>query len=175
MTTKTKNSLSKINLYLDIVLVVGFLITMEEKLTDEALHEWLGVALGISLMAHLLLHWNWIMAVTKRFFQKIPRPARINYILNIALFIAFTMIIFSGLMISKVVVGTFGLAGSDDPFWKILHTMSSNVVLLLVGMHIALHWRWVVNAFKRYLLSPVQRYFGGQPTPRLTSPLTIKK
>ena len=89
MTTKTKNSLTKIYLYLDIALVVGFLITMEEKLTGAALHEWLGVALGASLLAHLLLHWNWIVAVTQRFFQKIPWSARINYILNAALFIAF--------------------------------------------------------------------------------------
>jgi hypothetical protein len=80
MSIKSKNSLNKINLYLDLALVVGFLITMEEKLTGRTLHEWLGVALGVSLVVHLLLHWDWMVAITRRIFKKRPRSTRLNYI-----------------------------------------------------------------------------------------------
>jgi len=175
MIAKSKNSLNKINLYLDLVLVVGFLITMEEKLTGQTLHEWLGIALGASLMVHLLPHWSWIVAVTQRFFRKIPRPTRLNYLLNTALFVTFTLIIFSGLMISESVTGILGLSGSQDPFWKMLHVTASNTVLVLVGLHIALHWQWVVNAFKRYVFSRMQGYFGRRPAAGLTSAAVTHK
>lgn len=175
MIAKSKNSLNKLNLYLDLVLVVGFLITMEEKLTGQTLHEWLGIALGASLVVHLLLHWNWIVVVTQRFFRKIPRPTRLNYTLNTAFFAAFTLIIFSGLMISESVTGILGLTGSQDPFWKMLHFTASNTVLVLVGLHIALHWQWVVNAFKRYVFSRMQDYFVRQPVAGLTSATATHK
>ena len=168
MSTKSKNSLNKINLYLDLALVVGFLITMEEKLTGRTLHEWLGVALGVSLVVHLLLHWDWIVAITRRIFKKRPWSTRLNYILDMALFVAFTLIIFSGLMMSESVIGILGLHGSRDHFWKMLHSTATNTVLVLAGLHIALHWQWVVKAFKRYGLS----YCGairGQSAARLTS------
>ena len=69
-------------------------------LTGLTIHEWLGIGLGLAVIVHLLLHWSWIVQVTKRFFGRTTWTSRINYALNILFFIALTVFIFTGLLIS---------------------------------------------------------------------------
>jgi hypothetical protein len=73
------------------------------------------------------------------------------------LFITVTLIIFSGIMMSKVVLSTFDLSGSHDMIWRWLHGAATNAALILVGLHIALHWKWIVNAVKRYVWQPLRK------------------
>src|SRR6187455_328514 len=92
------------NLIVDSVIFLAFLVAMAPHFTGMAIHEWLGIAFGAAITTHLLLHWQWIVEITKRFFGKAQWSARINYILNALLFIDITLIIFSGLMISEEVL-----------------------------------------------------------------------
>jgi hypothetical protein len=39
------------------------------------------------------------------------------------------------------------------------HDASANVFLLLLGLHTALHWNWIVDAFKRYVFQPIAGIF----------------
>jgi cytochrome b len=166
-TTLNKSILSKtkINLMLDIALFLVFLVVYEAKATGETVHEWLGVGMVVFIILHMLLHWQWVVHITQRFFQKIKTEPRINYMLNVGLFISFTTIIFSGLMISRSVLPFFGLATPDTPFWKMLHSLASDITLGLVALHIALHWQWLANAVKRYAIAPVRNYFGRKSRP----------
>lgn len=34
------------------------------------LHDWSGVVMAILVLAHLILNWDWIMSMTKGFFEK---------------------------------------------------------------------------------------------------------
>jgi hypothetical protein len=43
--------------------------------------------------------------------------------------------------------------------WRPLHDMTANLFLLLLGLHTALHWGWVVESFKRYIFKPIGRLF----------------
>ena len=95
-------------------------------------------------------------------FSKLARQARINYVLNLALLVAFTLIIFSGLMISEEVLPLLGLQGVHGGVWKSLHTLAADAVVWLVGLHIALHWKWIVTNVKKYL-------FGWLPKRRRTA------
>ena len=45
----------------------SFLWTRETWIT---LHDWVGVALAIVIVLHLVLHWHWIVYMTKKLFQK---------------------------------------------------------------------------------------------------------
>lgn len=152
-------SKTKINLMLDIALFLVFLVVYEAKATGEVVHEWLGVGIVAVILLHILLHWQWVVHITQRFFQKIESESRINYIVNMVIFISFTTIIFSGLMISRSVLPFFGLAAPDTPFWRMLHSLASDITLGLVALHIALHWQWLANALKRYGIAPVRAYF----------------
>jgi hypothetical protein len=143
------------NLLVDTTIFVGFLLATDPRATGQTIHEWLGVAFGAAIIVHLLLHWKWIVNVVRRFFSKLPGQVRLNSILNTLLFITVTLIIFSGIMISKVVLSTFGLTGQHDGIWRIVHTTATNVALIIVGLHVALHWKWVVSTIKRYMWQPI--------------------
>ncbi len=143
------------NLLVDGAIFAGFLLATDPHATGQTIHEWLGLAFGAGIITHLLLHWKWIVNVVRRFFSKLPGQVRINSILNSLLFIAMTLIIFSGIMISKVVLSTFGLSGSHDAIWRWLHTSATNVTLIIVGLHVALHWKWIVSTIKRYAWQPL--------------------
>ena len=100
------------NLLVDTAIFAGFLLATDPHATGQTIHEWLGIAFGAAIITHLLLHWKWIVSVVRRFFSKLPGQVRINALLNSLLFIAMTLIIFSGIMISKVVLSTFGSAAA---------------------------------------------------------------
>jgi len=38
-----------------------------------------------------------------------------------------------------------------------LHDMSANIFLVLLGLHTALHWGWVVTTFNKYLVQPIMK------------------
>jgi hypothetical protein len=151
MKTKMKLSTTKRNLLVDLLIVAGFLFASQPHLTGMAIHEWLSLGLAVGFLTHILLHWRWVFETTRRLFSKVARQSRINYILNLAPLVAFTLIIFSGLMISEEILPLIGLQGVHGGVWKWLHTAAADLVVWLVGLHIALHWKWIVNAVKKYL------------------------
>ena len=152
--TSTKPNRNTTNLIVDIAIFLAFLVAMAPHFSGMAIHEWLGVAFGAAIITHLLLHWQWIVEVTKRFFGKAQWSARINYILNALLFVDVTLVIFSGLLISEVALPLIGVELAQSSMWRGLHTTSANLFLPLVGLHIALHWQWIMNMFKRFVIAP---------------------
>lgn len=156
---KSTMSKTKINLIVDSVLFLVFLVVYQAKATGDTIHEWLGVSIAVAIIVHILLHWSWVVTISQRFFQKIQTEPRINYVLNAGLFICFSTIIFSGLMISRSVLPFFGLEVADTSFWKTVHFTAADASLWLAALHVALHWRWVADTAKRYVLSPIAQYF----------------
>jgi hypothetical protein len=165
---KKKPNPNKINLTLDIFLVSVFLVTMSPRFSGLAIHEWLSIAFGGAMVVHLLLHWQWIIEISKRFLGNAPGISRLNYLLNGLLFIAMTVVMVSGIVISEIVLPSFGILWVGAEAWQRIHTLSADVSLVLVGLHIAFHWQWIVNAFKRYLMAP----FPGKPQP---SPVSMQR
>jgi hypothetical protein len=140
---------TRLNLVVDSTMFLAFLVATAPRFSGVAIHEWLGISFGAAIITHLLLHWQWIVAVTKRFLDATAWSARINYILNTLLFIDMTVIIFTGLMISKTVLPTLGITLTDSGAWHQIHTLSANLSLVFVGLHVALHWSWIANAIRR--------------------------
>lgn len=141
-----------VKLALDLIIFAGFLIGMEPRLTGIAIHEWLTVAGVAAFITHLLLSWRWIVEITRRFISKASGNARINYILNWLLFIDGVLIMLTGLMISEAVLPAFGLRLPASRFWRGLHSITADLFIPILGLHVALHWRWIINTTKRCLL-----------------------
>jgi hypothetical protein len=159
--TKTKNQ-TKTKLIIDVIIFIAFLIAMDPHSSGIAIHEWLATSLIAALVAHLLLSWNWITQVTRRFLSKTNAQSRLNYILNWLLFIDGTVIMLSGFMISESVLPFLGITLPHNFTWRSLHDLSANLFLFLLGLHTALHWNWIVDAFKRYIFQPVGRIFSAK-------------
>jgi hypothetical protein len=122
-------------------------------------HEWLATAALAALIVHLLLSWDWIVQISRRFLGRVNLQTRINYVLNWLLFIDGSIMMLSGFMISEAVLPSLGVTVPRNFAWRPLHDMTANLFLLLLGLHTALHWGWVVESFKRYIFKPIGRLF----------------
>jgi hypothetical protein len=172
--TVTKSSSTQINVWVDLALFTAIMLTLSPFLTGMTIHEWLGLGLGVGILVHLLLHWQWVVAVIRRFFGQLTWSARINLILNSLLFIDLTIIIFTGIMISREALPLFGISLEGGRVWEGLHRSSADLSLFLAGLHVAVHWKWILNAIQRYILAPIFK-LGRAPAPQPTpAPIFIR-
>jgi len=158
--SKSALSQTRSKLWVDILIFAAFLITMEPRGSGLAIHEWLTLSMLAAMTVHLLLNWDWIITITSRFLGKLGGLNRINYILNWLLFVDGTLIMISGIMISEVALPFMGIQLPQGFGWRRLHDMSANLFLLMLGVHTALHWSWIVSTFNRYVIQPVARMLG---------------
>src|SRR5512147_1572727 len=117
---------TKLNFWIDIAIFAGFMVAMEPRSTGISIHEWFTVAAVGTLIVHFVLHWDWFMGLTSRFFAKLFHSSRLNYVIAIAIFIGFTSLMVSGLMISEHVVPYFGLHPQTRHAWKSIHELAAN-------------------------------------------------
>jgi hypothetical protein len=158
----TQRNRNTLNLFVDIAIFLAFLVAMAPHFSGIAVHEWLSIALGAAIVTHLLLHWQWIVEVIRRFFGKLQWSARVNYVLNALLFVDVTVVIFTGLMISEAALPQLGIHLTPGGAWRMLHTLTANLFVPLIGLHVALHWQWIFNTVKRLVVR--------QPARRLPQP-----
>lgn len=174
---KEKTRRTKLNLYLDVVLTAAFLILLKPFVTGIAIHEWLGLTAGVGLAIHAMLHWRWIVGITRKLFAKLPLKTRVYYALDAALLAAFVTIILTGVLMSRVVLPLLGLRGVAIFPLPLVHAWASYATLALLGVKLALHWTWLKNAVKCQLggrvLLPQGQIAGSQsstPVPVAVNP-----
>jgi cytochrome b len=138
-------------IYIDIALLVALLLLFSPRLTGLSLHEWVGIALGLPLVVHLVLSWLWISAGTARFVPRASARARINYVLNWILFILVVIEVTSGVVISQVALPSIGIPTINDRAWRALHNQALNWTMLLLGLHVAMNWKPLATGISRYL------------------------
>jgi len=126
------------------------------------LHNWVGLALLAGVTLHLVLHWKWISCVSRRYFRKLARQARINFSLNTVLFVAFFLANLSGLII-WLVLPSGGFQGGRNPFynatllsltrhqWQDLHLWAGLAMIVILINHLVLHWDWLVCVARRHV------------------------
>ena len=72
----------KIIVFLDVTLLVIFILLLSPRMTGLALHEILGLIFFIPIIVHLPIAWPWIQSVTKKFLKKASRHTRFIFFLN---------------------------------------------------------------------------------------------
>lgn len=113
-------------------------------------HEIAGIAIAAVFFTHLMLNWRWIKNVTLKLFdRKLSVKTKFGYLLNLLLLISMAFIITSGIFISRVVFPNINIG--DEQRFKISHMSISYLVLILVAVHIGLHWKWVINVFNNII------------------------
>jgi len=136
-------------LYLDVALLLLFILLLSPNLTGLAIHEWLGLAFVVPLLVHLLFARAWITTTVRNFLTTRRWRTRVNFVLNASLFVLMVVEIFSGLEISQVALPLFGFAGINDRAWRALHNDIVTWVALIISMHIAMNWPWIESALIR--------------------------
>jgi len=142
---------NRLSLWLDSSLFIAVCVLMVTDVTGIPIHEWLGIALIPALLLHLLLQWPWIATRTRR----LPAPrtgrTRVNYGINLVLFLSMVATIQSGLAISRVAMRSVFSGWLGDRRWGQVHGWASSVLLLMVGLHVALNWDWILAVVRKRL------------------------
>jgi hypothetical protein len=146
----------KTNLILDITIFTAFLIAANPSLTGNTIHEWLSLAFAAAIIAHLLFHWKWLVRVTAEFFKNTFHRSRLNYVVNLLFFVAMTIVMLSGLMISKDIMSFLGIQLDVSRSWKTIHSLTADASIIMLGIHFALHWKWIITTIGRYFVNPIR-------------------
>jgi hypothetical protein len=141
---------TRFDFWLDGVILVGYIVAYSYGYTGDVVHEWLGIGLGIALLLHLTLHWDWVIRTTRRLFS--PRGHdKLIWLVNLALLFGMVLCVASGIAISQTVLPEFGIYPLETPFWLRLHVLTAEVTVGLVPIHVALRWRWIAGVGRRLL------------------------
>jgi Domain of unknown function (DUF4405) len=141
---------TKLDFWFDAVILVGYTVAYSYGFTGVVIHEWLGIGIGIALLLHLTLHWDWVVRTTARLLR--PRGHdKLIWLVNLALLFAMTLCVASGIAISRVALPELGITTLQTPFWYRLHVLTAEVTIGLVPVHVALRWRWIAGVGRRML------------------------
>jgi hypothetical protein len=141
-------------LLLDVAVFVAYLAATDPPLTGIPVHEWLSLGLALAVIVHVALDWDWTVKVGRHFFRRLLTVSRFNFVVDVALFVAFAAVMLSGIMVSRAVLALFGLSLSFGPVWSMLHSVSAKLALPVLGLHLGLHWRWGLSVAKRMFAKP---------------------
>jgi hypothetical protein len=135
-------------------------------------HNWASIVLLGIIILHIVLHWKWIISLTRKFRDYINWPiikvkAIEQYIAALLLFILFILDCLSGFIIWLVLPrGALDyenmLIGLGRTFWGLqrniwvdIHAWLAVAIISIIIIHIVLNWRWVLNMtiHKKHLLN----------------------
>ena len=135
-----------IKFFISLTITISMLLLMDPRsFYGLGFHEWAGLIIGLFFILHKILNWNWIKKVTVGLFTRCPGRARLNYILDVILLAGITLMILSGIAIARTIDFSWMDLSGSRTFWRVMHTSSSFITLALFGIHLGLHWNWVLK------------------------------
>ncbi|MDN3016879.1 DUF4405 domain-containing protein [Paenibacillus sp. BSR1-1] len=134
---------------LDLLLAITFVLLMNPRVLDGLpFHEISGLVIGVAILVHIGLNYQWVINTTKKILDpKLPKKTRFSYLLNILLLISMAAVIVTGILISRVVLPSLAIEGNHTI--RELHGFSADVTLALVGLHVGVHWQWIISICKK--------------------------
>ena len=119
----------------DICMTVLLLCLMAYQVTGEMLHEWIGIAMTLTVIIHQILNRKWYAALFKGKYNSIRV---IMTIVNILLIICIVITAFCGMSMSGYAVPfLYGMAPAF--IVRQLHLSISHWLFILMGIHLGLH------------------------------------
>jgi cytochrome b subunit of formate dehydrogenase len=142
--------------WIDVALFVGYLLLSAPQTTGIPFHEYVTVVFIPIFIAHIVLDWTWVARVFRSTETK-PAETRFNRLFDLVLFAAMVVVIYSGFMVSESILPDFGIEPTATTFWSTLHNAGGNLLILLVGVHLAMHWPWIKRNIGRIRPGSVTR------------------
>jgi hypothetical protein len=147
---------TRLDFWFDAALLAGYTLAYSYSFTGIGIHEWLGIALGLALLFHLTLHWDWVIRTTRKLLS--PRGHdKLIWAVNLLLMLAMVMCVVSGIVISRVALPSLGIILQAGGSWQRFHVLTAETTLGLVPVHVALRWRWLVRIARRLWTSRAAR------------------
>ncbi|MDX1413929.1 MAG: DUF4405 domain-containing protein [Candidatus Promineifilaceae bacterium] len=138
------------------------------RTTWDDLHTWGGLLMILAVAIHLAWHWSWVKMMGRRIINtslgrgsRFSRGAKINVLIDALVAVGFFVTAVSGVYFLFLPSGYEGGRNAAwDPgllfgrtTWDLLHTWGFVLMILAALLHVAIHWRWIVNVSRRFWLS----------------------
>jgi cytochrome b subunit of formate dehydrogenase len=166
---------NKLNFWFDVVLFVFFLVTIVSLFGTEradalrfrsgqaldqepfilqtrvVVHSAAGALMLIGSAVHIASHWEWITAVVIPSPRKLAKRVRAKRGIDIWLFVFAILCSVTGVM-ALLMQGFL-----PNPFvfslraWSGLHRLTGMMMFLIMLVHLAQHWKWIVSTTQRRL------------------------
>ena len=134
---------NKIKIALDICMIFLFITFFDKNFVNMKFHMLSGIIFAVFILIHMFINRKWIISISKKLFdKKIKLRIKISYIVSFLLLISVGLIIVSGFYIILAPV-------NRKMFWKMIHYTFSYISIALIGIHLGLYWKWVMNMFKK--------------------------
>ena len=141
---KIKQTLKRV---IDLVMILLLPVLMAEILTGQEIHEWLGAAMAVCFLLHLILNASWF----KNLFKGNYTPVRaLQAAVNLILCADILALMVSGIMMSGFVFAWLNISGGMI-LARQLHLFASYWGLILMSAHLGLNWGVMLGAGKKLL------------------------
>lgn len=117
----------------------------------------LAAIIVLPALYHLVINWDWVVRWASKLMAKLKTVSRLNFAIDVALFISTVTVMVTGIMVLPGVVpnaeGTVVLG-----VWLEAHRLSSDATILLMLGHFLLHAQWMSDALARSLVPKPGRH-----------------
>ncbi|MEI0518676.1 DUF4405 domain-containing protein [Brachyspira murdochii] len=145
---------NKIKILIDITMTILFFVLIGYRFTGRTIHEYLGYSIFIFFILHHILNFHWYKNLNK---GKYSFNRTLNTFINSMLFICMIGLIISGILFNRNVVDFFNLEGIKV-FNKRLHIICCYWGLVLMSVHLGMHWGIFINMSKKLINIKKQIY-----------------
>jgi hypothetical protein len=141
-----------IKIILDIIMTLLLVLMYKKNVINLTFHEIGGLVLCGLFLIHKGLNFKWIVKISQKIFtKKLTVKARLQYSIDLLLLLSLTFVAVSGIFISETILTSIS---SDNIIWRVAHLFASALALILVGIHLGLHWGFIKNIFKKVIRIP---------------------
>ncbi|WP_164710063.1 DUF4405 domain-containing protein [Euzebya pacifica] len=137
--------------WVDVALLVGYVALSAPQSTGIPFHEYATLVFIPIFISHIVLDWAWVREVFRRSGRRRSGTVRFNRAFDIVIFIGMVVAVYSGFLVSEALLPDLGFNPTTSTFWSTVHDASSNLLIVLVGVHLAMHWPWIKRNVGRIL------------------------
>ncbi|MCG1025129.1 MULTISPECIES: cytochrome b/b6 domain-containing protein [Dehalobacter] len=144
---------------LDIAMSILFVFLLDAFGTGLTFHEIAGLFIFALFSIHILLNWSWVKNTTLNLLQsklknRTAVSVKMKYALNFAIFISISIIVTTGVLISKVLFPSDTIYGE----WiYLVHKWTSYICLGFLITHLAIHASYFVKSVGRIIINLKER------------------
>lgn len=128
--------------WVDLGLFAAWMIAAVPGATGVPLHEWIAVGIIAVLLAHVVMHWTWVVRHLQRL--RVRAQNQVNRLVNLAMWTLAIAVMLSGLVISEAALPAVGIEVQQTTLWMRVHSLSSMLLLVVLAVHVLSHLDWIL-------------------------------
>lgn len=137
----------KLKITIDFLMSLALLLLMAYGLVGEKAHEWIGMGMLALFILHHLLNLTWLRNLGRGRYS----PLRVvQTVLAALILLCMLLSMVSGIFLSKYIFSFLSGVGGYEFFVK-MHILGAYWGLVLMSIHLGLHWNMMLAVWGKYL------------------------